>query len=310
MIVVLTGGTGGAKLVQGLAAEIDPAELFIICNTADDAVFHGLHVSPDVDTIVYTLAGLKDDRRGWGLAGESFVVLEQLQRLGEETWFKLGDKDLATHILRTQLLRQGLTLSEVTQRIRTALGVKSEIVPMSNDRIESRIVTPAGEISFQEYFVHQHWAPEVKQVLLAGIHQSKPAPRVLEAIRDAAGIVICPSNPVTSIGPIVAVPGVRQALAESGRRAVAVSPIVAGAAISGPAHALMKVKGLEPSVTGVAKGYADFLDVLVIGSEDKQLQQDIKRIGVEPVSANIRMNSWTDKRRLAREVLAILESRC
>jgi LPPG:FO 2-phospho-L-lactate transferase len=306
MIVALTGGTGGAKLVQGLAAEIDPAELTIICNTADDAVFHGLHVSPDIDTIVYALAGLNDHQKGWGVAGESFVALEQLQRLGEEAWFKLGDRDLATHILRTDLLRQGRTLSEVTQRIRTALGVKPEILPMSDNRIETRIVTPVGEISFQEYFVRQRWAPEVKQVFFAGIEQSKPAPRVLEAIRNAAGIVICPSNPVTSIGPILAVPGVRQALVKYDRRVVGVSPIVAGAAISGPAHMLMRVKDLEPSVKGVAKGYADLLDVLVIGTEDQELQADIKKIGVKPVSANIRMNSLADKRRLAREVLALL----
>jgi LPPG:FO 2-phospho-L-lactate transferase len=306
MILALTGGTGGAKLVQGLAAEIDPADLTIICNTADDAIFHGLHVSPDIDTIVYTLAGLNDEQRGWGLAGESFVALEQLRGLGEEVWFRLGDKDLATHILRTQLLRQGITLSGVTQQIRTALDVKSQILPMSDDRIETRIVTSGGEISFQEYFVRERWAPEVKQVFFAGIEQSKPAPGVLEAIRNAAGIVICPSNPVTSIGPILAVPGVRQALVEYDRRVVGVSPIVAGAAISGPAHRLMRVKDLEPSVKGVAKGYADLLDVLVIGIEDQELQAEIKKIGVKPVLANIRMNSPADKHRLAREVLALL----
>lgn len=306
MILALTGGTGGAKLVQGLAAEIDPADLTIICNTADDAIFHGLHVSPDIDTIVYTLAGLNDEQRGWGLAGESFVALEQLRGLGEEVWFRLGDKDLATHILRTQLLRQGITLSGVTQRIRTALDVKSQILPMSDDRIETRIVTSGGEISFQEYFVRERWAPEVKQVFFAGIEQSKPAPGVLEAIRNAAGIVICPSNPVTSIGPILAVPGVRQALVGYDRRVVGVSPIVAGAAISGPAHRLMRVKDLEPSVKGVAKGYADLLDVLVIGIEDQELQAEIKKIGVKPVLANIRMNSPADKHRLAREVLALL----
>ena len=306
MIVALTGGTGGAKLVQGLAAESDPTELAIICNTADDAIFHGLHVSPDIDTIVYTLAGLNDEQKGWGLTGESFVALEQLRRLGEEVWFKLGDKDLAMHIVRTQLLRQGLTLSEVTQRIRTALQVKSEILPMSDDRIETRIVTSAGEISFQEYFVRERWAPEVEQVFFAGIDRSKPAPRVLEAIRNADGIVICPSNPVTSIGPILALPEVRQALVEFDGRVVGVSPLIAGAAISGPAHTLMRAKGLEASAKGVAKGYADLLDVLVIGTEDQELQDDIEKLGVKPVPANIRMNSLADKYRLAREVLALL----
>ena len=306
MILALTGGTGGAKLVQGLAAEIDPADLTIICNTADDAIFHGLHVSPDIDTIVYTLAGLNDEEKGWGLAGESFVALEQLRRLGQEVWFKLGDKDLATHILRTHLLRQGLTLSEVTRRIRTALAVKSEILPMSNDRIETRIVTANGEMSFQEYFVRERWAPEVKRVFFAGIHQSKPAPQVLQAIGKAAGIVICPSNPVTSIGPILAVPGIRQALREAPGKIVGVSPIIARAAISGPAHMLMSAYDLEPSVSGVAKGYFDFLDVLMIDSEDQYLEGDIEKIGIKPVSASIRMDSRADKQRLARQVLALL----
>ena len=306
MILTLTGGTGGAKLVQGLAAEIDPADLTIICNTADDAIFHGLHVSPDIDTIVYTLAGLNDEEKGWGLADESFVALEQLRRLGEEVWFKLGDKDLATHVLRTHLLREGINLSEVTRRIRTALDVKSEILPMSDDRIETRIVTAAGEISFQEYFVRERWAPQVKRVFFAGIDRSKPAPHVLQAIGNAAGIVICPSNPVTSVGPILAVPGVRQALREASGNIVGVSPIIGRAALSGPAHTLMRVNGLEPSVSGVAKGYADLLDVLMIDSEDQYLQVDIEKLGVKPFSADIRMNSLADKQRLARQVLALV----
>jgi len=306
MILALTGGTGGAKLVQGLAAETDPADLTIICNTADDAIFHGLYVSPDIDTIVYTLAGLNDEQKGWGVAGESFVGLEQLRRLGEEVWFKLGDKDLATHILRTDLLRQGLTLSEATRRIRSALGVKSEILPMSDDRIESRIVTVNGEISFQEYFVRERWTPEVKRVFFAGIHQSKPAPRVLQAIGKAAGIVICPSNPITSIGPILAVPGVRQALRDASGRILAVSPIVARSAISGPAHILMRAHDLEPCVTGVAKAYADLVDLLIIDPQDQSLASEIEKLGVKPVAADIRMNSLADKQRLARQVLALL----
>jgi LPPG:FO 2-phospho-L-lactate transferase len=231
--------------------------------------------------------------------------LEQLRRLGEEVWFKLGDKDLATHILRTNLLRQGLTLSEVTRRIRTALGVKSEILPMSDDRIATRIVTANGEMSFQEYFVREGWAPEVKGVSFAGISQSKPTPNVLQAIDNAAGIVICPSNPITSIGPILAVPGIRQALREARGKIVGVSPIVARVAISGPAHTLMTVNDLEPSVRGLAKGYADLMDVLMIDSEDQYFENDIEKLGVKSVSANIRMNSLGDKQRLARQVLAL-----
>lgn len=177
---------------------------------------------------------------------------------------------------------------------------------MSDDRVETRIVTTGGELSFQEYFVREHWAPEVKRVFFAGIDESKPAPRVLQAIGNAAGIVICPSNPVTSIGPILAVPGIRQALREARGKIVGVSPIIARSAVSGPAHTLMTVNDLEPSVSGVAKGYADLLDVLMIDREDQYLQNDIKKLGVDPFSANIRMNSLADKQRLARQVLALL----
>ncbi|MPZ78562.1 MAG: 2-phospho-L-lactate transferase [Deltaproteobacteria bacterium] len=306
MILALTGGTGGAKLIQGLAAEIDPAELTIICNTADDAIFHGLYVSPDIDTIIYTLAGLLDQEKGWGLAGDSFAALEQLGRLGEEMWFKLGDKDLATHIRRTRLLSAGHKLSEVTDWMRTVLGVKSKVLPMSDDRIETRVVTAAGEISFQEYFVRERWSPEVHQVFFAGIDKSIPSPGVLTAIRNARGIIVCPSNPVTSIGPILAVPGIRRALVESKSRVVGVSPIIGSSSLSGPAHKLMKVTDLESSAAGVAQGYADFLTALVIGVEDEGLQPCIEKLGIKAVSANIRMNSLADKRRLAREVLALV----
>jgi LPPG:FO 2-phospho-L-lactate transferase len=306
MILALTGGTGGAKLIQGLAAEIDPDDLTIVCNTADDAIFHGLYVSPDIDTITYTLAGVIDQEKGWGRAGESFGALEQLGCLGEDVWFKLGDKDLATHILRTRLLRDGVKLSEITRRIRTALAVRSEILPMSDERVETRVFTSRGEMSFQEYFVRERWAPEVTRVSFAGVERSNPAPRVLGAIRSAAAIVVCPSNPVTSIGPILSVPEIRQALVESQCKIIGVSPIVAGRAVSGPAHKLMKIQGLEPSATGVARGYADFLDVLLIAVGDKDEQREIEKLGVQPVTTNVAMNDMAGKRRLAREVLALL----
>ncbi len=212
MLVVLTGGTGGAKLIEGLAAEIDPAELTIICNTGDDAVFHGLYVSPDIDTITYTLAGLSDNEKGWGIHGDTFTTLEQLRRFGNDAWFNLGDKDLATHITRTKLLNEGLKLCEVTERIRRQLGVQSRILPMSDERVETRVQTPQGEISFQEFFVKERWAREVNSVRFVGAEQAQPAPGVLDAIHRAQAIVVCPSNPITSIGPILAVPGIRSAL--------------------------------------------------------------------------------------------------
>lgn len=307
MIVVLTGGTGGAKLIEGLAAEVDSAELTIICNTGDDCVLHGLHISPDIDTITYTLAGLIDDAKGWGVKGDTFTTLEQLGRLGADTWFKLGDNDFATHITRTRLLSEGQTLSQVTEHVVRVLGVKATILPMSDDRVETRVVTPGVEISFQEYFVKERWLPQVTAVRFHGAEQSRPAPRALEAISHASVIVICPSNPITSIGPILAVPGIRAALKEAKARIVAISPIIGASAITGPAHKLMSASGWEASALGVARAYADFLDVFVIAHEDKSLKAGIEELNIRAVTADIRMNFPADKERLARGVLALIE---
>jgi LPPG:FO 2-phospho-L-lactate transferase len=304
MIAALTGGTGGAKLIEGLASVLDPAELTIICNTGDDAIFHGLYVAPDIDTIMYALAGLIDAERGWGIGGESFVVLQQLEKLGEQTWFNLGDKDLATHIVRTKLLGQGRKLAQIVDRIRRALGVTSKILPMSDDRIETRVTTRQGEMSFQEFFVKERWTPEVLAVDFAGVAQSRPAPGVLEAIRDAEGIIVCPSNPITSLGPILAVPGLRAALKETAARIIGVSPMIGATAISGPAHKLMLASGREPSASGVAKGYDDFLDAFLIAEEDSGLVQQIESLQMEVVCTNIQMPTRAEKQRLAREVLA------
>jgi LPPG:FO 2-phospho-L-lactate transferase len=307
MLVVLTGGTGGAKLIEGLSHEVDPAELTIICNTADDFVLHGLNISPDLDTIMYTLAGLSDTEQGWGIRGDTFTVLQQLEKLGGDAWFKLGDKDIATHITRTRLLRNGLELSEVTDVLRQHLHIKARIFPMSNDDIETRVETPEGVISFQEYFVKQRWQPEVRKVLYAGVESSRPVPDALQAIGDAAGIVICPSNPVTSIGPIVAVPGIRDALKQATVPVIGVSPIIGESAISGPAHKLMAAQGMEPSALGVAKGYADFLDRFVIDSEDEALTSKLEALGIGIVVTSIRMESLGDKQGLARQVLALFD---
>ena len=307
MLVVLTGGTGGAKLIEGLSHEVDPAELTIICNTADDFVLHGLNISPDLDTIMYTLAGLSDPEQGWGIQGDTFTVLQQLEKLGGEAWFKLGDRDIATHITRTRLLRDGLELSEVTDLLRRQLHIKSRIFPMSNDGIETRVDTAEGEISFQEYFVKRRWQPEVRKVFYAGVESSRPAPGVLQAIGDAAGIVICPSNPVTSIGSIVAVPGIRDALKQATAPVIGVSPIIGESAISGPAHKLMAAQGMEPSALGVAKGYVGFLNRFVIDSEDEALTSKLEALGIGVVVTSIRMKSLGDKQRLARQVLALFD---
>ena len=307
MIVILTGGTGGAKLIEGLSHEIDPAQLTIICNTADDFVLYGLNISPDLDTIMYTLAGLSDPAQGWGIQGDTFTVLQQLEKLGGETWFRLGDKDIATHITRTRLLRAGLKLSDVTDRICDNLGIKARILPMSDDHVETRVETAEGVISFQEYFVKRRWQPGVKSVFYAGVEKSRPAPGVVEAIGSAAGIILCPSNPVTSVGPILAVPGVRNALMQVTAPVVGVSPMIGESAISGPAHRLMAAQGLEPSALGAAKNYADFLDQFVIDSEDEALTSKLETLGIGVVATSIRMKSLADKQGLARQVLALVD---
>lgn len=304
MLVVLTGGTGGAKLIQGLSLEVNAEELVIVCNTADDFAMHGLHISPDLDTITYALAGLSDTTRGWGIGDDTFVVLEWLEKYGGEGWFKLGDRDLALHITRSRLLREGVALSEVTDRIRKALGIKAAIIPMSDDRIETRVLTPEGEISFQEYFVKRRWTDEVLGISYAGVEQSRAAPGVLDAIRQAASVIVCPSNPVTSVGTILAVPGIKKALAETRAPVVAVSPIIQGAPVNGPAHRLMAAVGYETTAFGVAKAYVDFLDIMMVASEDRDLQESIEGLGVKTVVSSIRMDSLADKRRVAREVLA------
>jgi LPPG:FO 2-phospho-L-lactate transferase len=307
MIFAVSGGTGGAKLVEGLAAVVDPSELTIVCNTGDDCVFHGLHISPDIDTIMYTLAGLSDTEKGWGIKGDTFTALEQLRRLGNDAWFNLGDKDLATHITRTRLLHEGRKLSEITERICNELGVEAKILPMSDERVETRVKTATGEISFQEFFVKERWVPDVLAVRFVGAREARPAAGVLDAIRHSEAIIICPSNPVTSIGPILAVPGIRAALEEAGAPVVGVSPIIGAAAISGPAHKLMLASGLQASALGVAKCYGSFLDRLLIAAEDRSIAPEIENLGIGTVCTDIRMSCIADKKRLAREVLASVE---
>jgi LPPG:FO 2-phospho-L-lactate transferase len=306
MLVLLTGGTGGAKLVQGFNLEARPEDLVIICNTADDFVFHGLHISPDLDTITYTMAGLSDAAKGWGIRDDTFVVLDWLGRLGGESWFKLGDRDLATHIMRSNLLREGLTLSQITERIRKRLGIESIILPMSDDRVETRIETPNGEISFQDYFVRGRWRDEVHRITFTGVEKCRPAPGVLDSIREASAVILCPSNPITSIGPILAVPGIRSALRETRARIIAVSPIIRGMPYSGPAHKFMAAMGIEVSAFGVASAYRDFLTLILIALEDSELMRKIEGLGIQTVTTSIRLESLDDRRRVARELLALL----
>ncbi len=286
MITALAGGVGAARLLRGLVRVVAPGDITAVVNTGDDTELHGLHISPDLDTVTYTLAGLNDDERGWGLAGETWSVMDSLDRLGGETWFRLGDHDLATHLYRTERLAVGATLSEVTSEITAALGVSVRLVPMSDDPVRTRLTLVEGpEVSFQEYFVARRHAASVQSVRFAGAEAAAPAPGVLAAIADADVVVVCPSNPIVSIGPVLAVPGLADALATRRRDVVAVSPIIAGAALKGPADRLMTELGHEPTVVGVARLYADFVGTLVVDDADSDAAEAVEACGVRCVVA-------------------------
>ncbi|RLF15316.1 MAG: 2-phospho-L-lactate transferase [Thermoprotei archaeon] len=305
MITALAGGVGASKLLRGMVEVVRPEDLTVIVNTGDDLELFGLYISPDVDIVTYTLAGLVDEERGWGFKGDTFNCLEMLSRYGHDTWFKLGDKDLATHLHRTLLMKRGYTLSEATAEICRSLGVRSRVIPMSNDRVVSMVHTDTGTMTFEEYLVKHGMKPEVRGVYYEGADKAKPAPGVIEALDEAKLIVICPSNPVVSIGPILAVEGVRRALREAKGRVVAVSPIIAGRPVKGPADRLLKAIGVEVSAYGVAELYRDFLDVMIIDEVDAALKPRIEDLGIEVVAAPTLMKSLEDKVRLAKIVLSL-----
>jgi LPPG:FO 2-phospho-L-lactate transferase len=310
MIVVLSGGTGGAKLVQGLACVVAPENLTVIVNTADDVEWWGLHVSPDVDSILYALAGSLSTERGWGLQGDTFRCLERMQALEQPSWFRLGDLDLATHLARTNLLREGKSLSAATSSLACRLGIHSRVLPMSDDRVATRVETPHGTLNFQEYFVRERHQVEVRAVEFEGAAVAKPAPGVLASIAGAEAVIFAPSNPVTSIGPILAVPGIRDALRHTSAPIAAVSPIIGGDAFSGPAGTLMKRKGWPSTIAGVAQAYEDFLDLLIVDLEDHADADHLREGGLHVLCANTVMKSMQDKQELARFTLhAALQAR-
>ena len=306
MMVVLTGGTGGAKFVDALKQLLPARKLALIVNTGDDLEWWGLHVSPDLDSIMYVLAGMLSKDRGWGVDGDTFECVEAVRRMGAPAWFRVGDRDLATHLTRTQLLASGRTLSEATAEIASALGVQSRILPMSDARVETRVTTPEGELSFQEYFVRERYRPEVRGVRFVGAEQASPAPGVLKAIQSAEAVVLAPSNPITSIGPILAVPGIREALKKTAAPVAAVSPIVGGAAVSGPAGALMASQGLPVSVAGVAQAYSDFLDLLIVDERDAKAAEQLRLSGLQVHCAQTIMKTTDDKAALAATVLQLV----
>jgi len=311
VLTALAGGVGAARMLRGLAGVVPAATITAVVNTGDDVVLHGLHVSPDLDTVVYTLGGANDEERGWGLAGETWTAMEALERYGGQAWFRLGDRDLATHLFRTQRLAEQATLSEVTAEVAAAWSVGVRLLPMSDDRVETRI-TVAGpapgtsvEIGFQEWFVGHRHALAVERVRFEGAADARPAPGVLEAVAGADRVVICPSNPIVSIGPILAVPGVSEAVQARRDDVVAVSPIVAGAALRGPADRLLRDLGHESSVVGVARLYAPLASSLVIDEADAALAGAVEAEGMRCVVARTVMRGPAEASALAGAVLGV-----
>ena len=304
MIITLAGGVGAARFLEGLVQVVPPAEVTAIVNTGDDFELHGLSISPDLDIVTCTLAGLIDQAQGWGIAGDTLECMDWLGRLGAPTWFSLGDRDLALHIRRTTLLRAGHTLSEVSDQFRRALGVAVRILPMSDQPVPTHVLTPAGELHFEEYFVQRRAQDEVLGVRYVGVEAARPAPGVLEAIRAAEAVLIAPSNPIVSVGTILALPGVRSALRETRAPVVAVSPIVGGAAIKGPAAPLMRSQGFEVSARGVAACYHGVADALVIDQVDAALAGEIRGLGMHVVVTDTIMRGPAEKRALAQAALA------
>jgi LPPG:FO 2-phospho-L-lactate transferase len=305
-LVALAGGTGAAKFLRGLLGLVDPRDLTIIVNTGDDADIWGLHVSPDLDTVCYTLGGWIDEAKGWGVRNESFHALDQMARFGEPTWFNLGDRDLALHLHRTRLLGEGQTLSEATRSIASSMGLEATVLPMSDQPLRTRLRGADGWLDFQEYFVRDKAQVDVSEVSYAGAEAARPAPGVVEAIQAARGVIVCPSNPITSIGPILAVTGIAHALAVTSAVTVAISPIVGHDPVSGPAGRLMAAAGLPVSAAGVARAYATWLDVLLFDERDSGQTAEIQQLGIRPVTAQTIMARREDEVALARRTIEAL----
>ncbi len=300
-IVALAGGVGGAKLADGLAQALPPDELTVVVNTGDDFEHLGLYICPDLDTVCYTLASLANPETGWGRAGESWEALGSVEALGGPAWFRLGDRDLGTHLERTRLLKSGLPLSQVTQRFCAAWGVKHCILPMSDQPVRTIVQTDEGQLGFQEYFVHRRCEPAVSGFEFRGVDEALPAPGVLESIEQADAVVICPSNPWVSIGPILAVPGVRPAVER--RPTVAISPIVGGAAVRGPAAKMYSEMGVVPSAAAVAQHYRGVAKGFVVDQVDSELLPEASRYMLWVRATQTIMRTPQDRRRLAEDVL-------
>jgi LPPG:FO 2-phospho-L-lactate transferase len=295
---------GAAKLLRGLVKVVSPQNLVIIGNIGDDVELYGLHISPDLDIVMYTLAGIVDEAKGWGIAGDTFHCLEMLERLGFETWFKLGDRDLAIHIIRTKMLREGYTLSQITAKLCKMLGVNVSLIPASDDPVRTKIQSGQLILDFQEYFVKRKAMDVVTNVFYEGAEKARPAPGVVEAIREAERIIICPSNPILSIAPILSIPAIRKALEDSKVPVIGISPIIGGKAIKGPADRIMTSMGFEASAYGVAKFYGSLLKHFIIDKVDLEHRERIQEIGIKVTVTNTLMKSIEDAVNLAKVVMA------
>jgi len=300
-VVALAGGVGGAKLADGLAQILAPDALTVIVNTGDDFDHLGLHISPDLDTVCYTLAGMSNDATGWGRADETWQFLSTLGGLGGPTWFQLGDRDLALHHERTRRLAAGERLSAITRDLARRMGVKATVLPMTDDRVRTMVLTGDDELAFQEYFVERHCEPVVRGFRFEGIESARPADGVLEALAAADGVVLCPSNPWVSLDPILAVPGLRPAL--GGKVVVGVSPIIGGRALKGPAAKMARELGIEPAAGAVAEHFRGLLTGMVIDMEDDLELARVEASGARAMTARTRMTRRADRRRLADDVL-------
>ena len=302
MITALSGGIGAARFLSGLIKLVNEKDLSVIVNTGDDIEMFGLHISPDLDIVMYTLAGIVDNKKGWGLRQETFHCLNALKKM-DEAWFTLGDKDLATHLFRTSLLQKGYTLTEATAKLCDVFGLNVAILPMTDDKFVTKILTQIGSTHFEEYLVKRGSRDEVLGVEYAGVENARPSAAVIDSINDSELVIICPSNPIVSIGTILAVNGVRDALRKTKAKKVAISPIVSGAPIKGPADKLLRGLGLKVSAYSVAKLYSDFLDTFILDTLDANEKSRIEKLGIEVKVVNIIMRNLKDKVQLARTVL-------
>ncbi|MCH8993506.1 MAG: 2-phospho-L-lactate transferase [Chloroflexi bacterium] len=306
MIAVLSGGVGGSRFLQGVVQVVPPEDVVVIVNTGDDEELFGLYVSPDPDIVTYALAGIVDEARGWGMRGDTFRWLEAMGRFGQHTWFQIGDRDLATHLYRSRRLREGAALSQVASELAERLGVRTRVLPMSDDRVRTMVETEAGTYPFQQYLVQRGARDRVIDLRLEGIDAAQPGPGVLEALREAEAILIAPSNPIASVGPILALPGVREAVSARRERVAAVSPIVGGQSLQPPTGEMLLGLGHEVSALGVARLYRDVARVFVLDRQDDALAPQVRELGMEPIVVDTAMRDASTKRALAGATLEAL----